>query len=689
MAAGRRTLGGIAAAGGVGLALAVILPLRFAHPYWTAVLFLALQPIPIYATGMFAFRRAPEHPTARRLLLVGSLYGIALGCEGVLGALYASRGAFSGMWLLDLAVQVANLTSLVFAARLFGLFPQGVFERRYERIALGALWVLAAAPLALLLGHATLVYEHNLFLATPEVANPVAVPGLSALGAVGAALNDLAINVLFVGLVLLLLRFRRSGRERRDQIKWVLYAVALMVAVQLVPGLLAVSGLLSRSASEAAAPYLNDPILAVTLAATAFALFRRRALDVDLVIRRSLVYGALWLVIFAAYVGVAAAFGIAAGSRLPLAIAILLTIAVTTAFQPLRRRLEGMAGRLVYGRRLTGYEFLSKFGETLEHAFDVGELAPRIAMAVSQGLDVRWARVSIDMGAAGTELEPAGAAGIGLDEPAKPEAVVALTHGGKRLGAIECGPKVEGRFTPADHELLSTVARQAALGVHNGRLAVELSARLDEIRRQAEELAASRARIVQAQDAERRRIERDIHDGVQQEIVALMASLRLARNQLRRDPAVADAMLAELQGEARQTLEDIRDLAQGIHPAVLADRGLVEAIEADPALRGARYAEDIEGAAYFLVSEGLANVLKHAAASRASVRLAEAEGRLQVEVSDDGVGFVPAEATGSGLTGLRDRIEAVGGVLVVTAGPGEGSSLRATLPARTRERSGV
>src|SRR5205823_1477523 len=178
-------------------------------------------------------------------------------------------GSFDGMWLLDLGVQAANLTSLVFAARLFGLFPQGVFERRYERIALGALWVLVAAPLALLLGHATLVYEHNLFLATPKVANPLAVPGLSALGAVGAALNGAAINVLFVGLVLLILRFRRSGRERRDQIKWVLYAVALMVAVQPVPGLLAASGLLSASAARAAAPYFNDPILTVTLAATA------------------------------------------------------------------------------------------------------------------------------------------------------------------------------------------------------------------------------------------------------------------------------------------------------------------------------------------------------------------------------------------------------------------------------------
>jgi signal transduction histidine kinase len=155
-------------------------------------------------------------------------------------------------------------------------------------------------------------------------------------------------------------------------------------------------------------------------------------------------------------------------------------------------------------------------------------------------------------------------------------------HGGERTGVIECGPKVEGSFTERDHELLATLARQAALGIHNARLAAELAARLDEIGRQAEELSASRARIVRAQDAERRRLERNLHDGVQQEIISLIAKLRLARNQLERDPGRAEATIAELQGEARQVLKDLRELAQGIHPAVLSDRGLLEAIRSAP-----------------------------------------------------------------------------------------------------------
>ena len=184
--------------------------------------------------------------------------------------------------------------------------------------------------------------------------------------------------------------------------------------------------------------------------------------------------------------------------------------------------------------------------------------------------------------------------------------------------------------------------------------------------------------------------------------MALTANLRLARNQLRRDPDVADATLAALQHEAGLTLEDLRELAQGIHPSVLGDRGLLEAVEAiasrvpigvaiepGPDLRGARFAEEIEGAAYFLVSEGLANVLKHASVSRASVKLSVSDGRLLVEVADEGVGFVPADASGSGLTGLRDRVEAVGGTLRVIARPGGGTRLIGDLPARAREPSGV
>jgi signal transduction histidine kinase len=252
------------------------------------------------------------------------------------------------------------------------------------------------------------------------------------------------------------------------------------------------------------------PVAIFILAAFLIALFRYRLMDIDLVIRRSIVYGALWLVIGAAYIGVATG---------------------------LRRRLERLAGRAVFGERLSSYDLLSRFGETLESAFDVRQLAPRIATAVREGIGVRWARVSLQL----TDglVRPAGAAGIALEDHAVPEVAVLLTHGGELLGTIECGPKEDGRIRDEDLELLGTIARQAALGIHNGRLAAELSARLDEIRRQAAELTESRKRIVRAQDAERRRIERNIHDGVQQELVALVANLRLARNQLRRDPGLA------------------------------------------------------------------------------------------------------------------------------------------------------
>ena len=170
---------------------------------------------------------------------------------------------------------------------------------------------------------------------------------------------------------------------------------------------------------------------------------------------------------------------------------------------------------------------------------------------------------------------------------------------------------------------------------------------------------------------------------MQQELVALIANLRLARNQLERDPAVADRTLAGLQEEAGRLLEDLRELARGIHPSVLSDHGLVEAVEgratrmpievsveADAAVRGARFSDDVEGAAYFVVSEALANVLKHSGADRATrAASAAAGGALELEVSDDGAGFDPGDAGGSGLANMSDRVEALGGRLIVRSPP--------------------
>ena len=349
----------------------------------------------------------------------------------------------------------------------------------------------------------------------------------------------------------------------------------------------------------------------------------------------------------------------------------------------------------MFGERLGGYELVARLGTTLEHALGTYEVAPRVAATVRLGLRTRWVRVHVERRTSeGAFLEPIGADGIGLHEPASPALSVPLIHADKHIGTIDCGPKEEGAFQARDHELLETLGRQAALAIRNAALASELAERLTEIERQARELAASRTRIVQAEEAGRRRIERDIHDGVQQELVALLAKARLARNQLARDPGLAATTLAELQADTRQALEDLRELAHGIHPPVLTDRGLLEAIEgqlarlpvpvyveADGLGRDSRYPAEIEGAAYFLVCEAVTNALKHAAANRIDVRLAALPGGLRVEIADDGRGFEPSGVAGSGLRGLADRVEALGGQLEIISRPAGGTRLIAVLPA--------
>jgi signal transduction histidine kinase len=204
-----------------------------------------------------------------------------------------------------------------------------------------------------------------------------------------------------------------------------------------------------------------------------------------------------------------------------------------------------------------------------------------------------------------------------------------------------------------------------------------------------EQLTASRARIVQAGDAERRRLERNLHDGAQQRFISLALALRIAGSRLPDDPAAAVELLAQAGEELALGLEELRELARGIHPAILTDRGLTPAVEA-LAARAAlpveinghpseRLPEPIEAAAFYVVSESLANVAKYAAASRARVILARDDGRFVVEVSDDGVGGADA-GKGSGLRGLSDRVEALGGRFRVSSEPGLGTTVRAELP---------
>ena len=205
-----------------------------------------------------------------------------------------------------------------------------------------------------------------------------------------------------------------------------------------------------------------------------------------------------------------------------------------------------------------------------------------------------------------------------------------------------------------------------------------------------DELAASRRRIVEAGDAERRRLERNLHDGAQQRLVGLSMGLRLAQRKLRDEPAEADELLAATSAELTEAIADLRELAQGIHPAVLTDRGLGEALEVLAARAPIPVALDlclprrlpdaVEVAAYYVASEALANVVKHSGAGSARVRADGTNGCAEIEVVDDGAGT--ADPAGSGLRGLRDRVETLDGRLHVASAPGRGTTVRAELPLR-------
>jgi signal transduction histidine kinase len=266
--------------------------------------------------------------------------------------------------------------------------------------------------------------------------------------------------------------------------------------------------------------------------------------------------------------------------------------------------------------------------------------------------------------------------------------VAPLAHGGDLLGMVVCERSPDGDpFTRNGDTTLTELSRQVALALHNVNLDSALQASLDELRHKNIELHESRARIVAAGDAERRRLERNLHDGAQQQLVALGVQLNLARHVAERDAPEVAATLDRLQALATDALENLRDLARGIYPPLLADQGLVVALEAQ-ARKAAlpvevesegigRYPQEVEAAIYFCCLEALQNVDKYANASCARVRLARGERTVTFEVTDDGSGFDPARTPlGTGLQGMRDRLEALGGTFEIDSSPGVGTTVR-------------
>ena len=298
-----------------------------------------------------------------------------------------------------------------------------------------------------------------------------------------------------------------------------------------------------------------------------------------------------------------------------------------------------------------------------------------IRIALARALGDPALEVGYWLPASGTFVDADG--GVLEVPPAKPERAATVVRGAEEPVAV----LIHDTALAEEPELVDAVAATARLALENQRLHTELRAQLDEVR-------ASRARIVAAGDAERRRLERDLHDGAQQRLLALGLALQLARAELPEGTASADELLADAEQELQEALHELRELARGIHPAILTDGGLAPALrtlaERAPIPVSVRATDRrlppaVETASYFIVSEALANVVKHARASRASVAVTADGNQVVVEVEDDGVGGADV-ARGSGLRGLQDRVHALGGRLLVKSKPGTGTSVRAELP---------
>jgi len=389
-------------------------------------------------------------------------------------------------------------------------------------------------------------------------------------------------------------------------------------------------------------------------------------------------------------VGIGTTAGYAGGPLLNAAAA----LAIAILFQPLRRRAQLLANRIVYGQRATPYQVLSDFAQDMAGQLDVDVAMDRMAsvLAAATGA-VRvevWVRVgprlrsqatwphgstaSAPVPLAGSAVLPA------FDAAAR---AVAVRHGDELLGAITVQKPRNEAVSATEDKLLEHLASQAGLVLRNVRLTAELQARIDDLR-------ASRRRLVQAQDTERQRIERNLHDGAQQQLVALSIHLTLLEDAAG-DPGEVRLLTGELRAGLRAALDDLRALAHGIYPPVLADQGLTAAVQAQAGKAPlpvqveadgiGRYPREAEATAYFCILEALQNVAKYARATRATVALACPDRHLGFTVSDDGDGFDTATAThGTGLQGMADRLAAVGGTLRIDSAPGSGTTISGTLP---------
>ncbi len=603
------------------------------------------------------FWRRSDDRMALFVSLTLLIFGL-LTFSGVASALAESQ---VGLWLP--VTCLIYLGSTCFILFLF-LFPDGHFVPRWTRwIALA--WIIQAIPGAF-------------FPVAPLTASPWFT-------AVGVAIWAIALMTVIYSNVY---RYRHvSSAPQRQQTKWVILGIGA-TAIGLLGALIMLDILdpLPTTPGAMVTTLVIDAlvygVLLLVPISIGIAMLRSHLFDVNILINRALVYSALTACVVAVYVLIVGSLNVLFQSRGNLLVALLATGVVAVLFHPLRERLQRGVNRLMHGLRDEPYVVVSQMSQRLEAAVAPDAALQTVAETVAQALKLPYAAVAlIEV----DHLTVAASHGTAIGEILR----IPLVYQGETLGELQVGPRTPGdQWTAADRDLLEELSRHAGTVAHAVRLKSELQ-------RTNAHLVAARERLVTAREEERRRLRRDLHDGLGPALAALTLKVGAARKLLTRDLQSADTLLAELGDDIHATVSDIRRLVYDLRPPTLDELGLIGAIReratqysfSNDGLHVFVIAPDqlptlpaaVEVAAYRIAQEALTNVARHAQAQtcRVSITL---DGALQLEVNDDGIGLASERPTGIGLTTMRERAVELGGTCTVEPAIPAGTRVLARLP---------
>ncbi|MEX0985585.1 MAG: ATP-binding protein [Actinomycetota bacterium] len=614
--------------------------------------------------------------------------GIAAGAIEMSDAAWAWV-AWSDRWLF--------LLSLALLVAVFYLFPTGaIASARWRwpwRIYLTAVAVIAVG---------FMVSPTPIDTMAEDLPNPMGLRALAGIIAPTlAAASGIVVLSAFVSFASLASRYRAADPEARQQLRW-LFAVGAAAAGSLVFFL--TTGIVWGDVEEGPVAVLAELMLVVLAAivvigipvATGVAIFRYHLYDLNVVVRKTLVVASLAAFISLVYVAIVVGVGAIAGSSGGEALPVIATAAVALLFQPARARAHRFANRMVYGVRATPYEVISGFTSRMSSTVSTDDVLPEMAAAAGRGVGATAAVVTVHL-PSGRDSEERWTSDDEM--PGAEETTFPVTYRGEEIGSLTVGKPANEPLTRAEHDLLADLASHAGLALHNVRLTEELQIRLRELDVQAAALRVSRERLVTARDAQRRGLQRDLHEGPERQLVAIGHSLAEAE---RADPDRATTLLDDALTTANQILEGLRDLARGIFPPLLADQGIVAALEAHVRKLGAnarivtngverlRFDADVEACVYFCCLQTIQNVIRHAGNAACAVTLATDDGAVLVTIADEGQGFdTAARPAGMGLAIVRDRVDALEGSLDVTSAPGAGTTIRIRVPATALEGAGT